>query len=233
MTTTVDDPGTATPDKLETKERLLEAGMHEFAEHGFGDASIRRICSRAEANAAAVNYHFGDKLRFYTEVLVTCHARASERRPMPRLKESPEEPEERLYAWVHWFLDRLLVQAKAVPLGKLMAREMIAPTPAFEEVIRRSLLPLNMALAEIIVALVGAADPKKIQLCLHSVLGQCLLYKHAEPAFERLDHIAEFQALPGPSPALLVEDLESLARHITDFSLAGMGFQPGRDGEES
>lgn len=229
MTPTVD----LSPDKLDTKERLLEAGMHEFAEHGFNDASIRRICARAEANAAAVNYHFGDKLRFYAEVLVTCHERASQRRPMPRLADNPDEPEERLYAWVRWFLDRLLVQTKAGPLGKLMAREMFAPTPAFEEVIRRSLLPINLGLAEIMIALLGKTDPKRVQLCLHSVLGQCLLYKHAEPAFERLERISEFQELPGPSPALLVEDLDSLARHITDFSLAGMGVRSGLDGEES
>lgn len=226
MTTTLDN-------KLDTKERLLEAGMHEFGEHGFNDASIRRICGRAEANPAAVNYHFGDKQRFYAEVLVTCHERASQRRPMPRLEDNPGEPEERLHAWIHWFLDRLLVQSKAGPLGKLMAREMFAPTPAFEELIRRSLLPINLALAKIIAAVLGDADPQKVQLCLHSVLGQCMIYKHAEPAFERLHRIAEVQQLPGPSPALLMQDLDSLARHITDFSLAGMACRSGQDGEES
>ena len=45
---------TKTLDTTDTKERLLEAGKHEFAERGFADASIRAICSRAGANAAAV-----------------------------------------------------------------------------------------------------------------------------------------------------------------------------------
>lgn len=233
MTTTLNEPVPKTREKLDTKERLLEAGMHEFAEHGFNDTSIRRICARAEANAAAVNYHFGDKQRFYAEVLVTCDQRATERRPMPKLEDDPGHPGRALYAWVRWFLDRLLVQSKAGPLGKLMAREMFQPTPAFDEVIRRSFLPMQSALTEIVVAVFGTADPEHVQLSVYSVLGQCLLYKHAEPAFERLQHISEFQDLPGPKPANLVEDLDNLARHITDFSLAGMRrTRAGRAGEE-
>ena len=65
---------------------------------------------------------------------------------MPQLEDDPEHPGRALYAWVRWFLDRLLVQSKAGPLGKLMAREMFQPTPAFDEVIRCSFLPMKSAL---------------------------------------------------------------------------------------
>lgn len=208
-------------DGTDTKDRLIEAGMHEFAERGFKDASIRRICARAGANAAAVNYHFGDKQRFYAEVLVTCHERASSR-PMPHLADDPGNPEERLEAWIRWFLDRLLVQSRASPLSKLMAREMFDPTPAFDDVIRRSLMPMIGALAEIVSALLGAADPREVQLAVHSVLGQCLLYKHAEPAFERLHRLNELGQVSGPLGNDHTGDLDGLARHITQFSLAGI-----------
>ncbi len=52
-----------------TREKLVEAAAQVFAEVGFEAATVREICSRAGTNGAAVNYHFGDKLGLYTEVL--------------------------------------------------------------------------------------------------------------------------------------------------------------------
>ncbi|MGB0580834.1 MAG: hypothetical protein ACPGVU_14120, partial [Limisphaerales bacterium] len=39
---------------------------------------------------------------------------------------------------------------------------------------------------EIVGAVVATDDPVQVQLSAHSVLGQCLLYKHAEAAMERI-----------------------------------------------
>lgn len=46
---------------IETQRRLLEAAGEVFAEMGFNSARIRDICKRADANVAAVNYHFAIK----------------------------------------------------------------------------------------------------------------------------------------------------------------------------
>ena len=208
------------PEELDTKERLLQAGMEVFAQRGFANASIRQICSRAGANAAAVNYHFGDKQRFYAEVLATCHLRAWKRRPIPRLGDYAV-PAEALAAWVRWFLELLTVDG-AGPLGRLMAREMADPTDALDQLIQRSMAPMMLTLHEIVGALMPESSQEARNLCLQSVAGQCLFYRHAHPVFERLERLAKQGALPAGGAIISQVDLERLADHITQFSLAGI-----------
>jgi len=214
-------PAMKTEEVTDTKERLIEAGMEVFAERGYADAGIREICRRADANPAAVNYHFGDKQRFYAEVLVTCHQRTVARRDMPRLANDPGRPEKVLRSWIRWFLELLLFDASHSPLGKLMTREMVDPTPAFDELVRRSILPMNLALHEAVEALLPGVEPRRVMLSVQSVLGQCLLYKHAQPALERFERLYEAGVLPGLGPTGF-RDFDALAEHIADFSLAGL-----------
>ena len=46
---------------MSTKERILDAAERLFAEQGFAGTSTRAITTAADANLAAVNYHFGSK----------------------------------------------------------------------------------------------------------------------------------------------------------------------------
>jgi AcrR family transcriptional regulator len=53
----------------DTRDRILDAARHLFAEHGYDGTSIRDITVAAEANVAAVGYHFGSKEGLYGDVL--------------------------------------------------------------------------------------------------------------------------------------------------------------------
>jgi AcrR family transcriptional regulator len=44
-----------------TKQRILDSAEKLFAEQGFAGTSMRAITTAADANLAAVNYHFGSK----------------------------------------------------------------------------------------------------------------------------------------------------------------------------
>ena len=55
--------------KKETRQRLLDAAERLFAERGFEATSLRNITAKAHANLAAVNYHFGSKLKLVQEVI--------------------------------------------------------------------------------------------------------------------------------------------------------------------
>jgi TetR/AcrR family transcriptional regulator len=64
------------PDPLEiaaTKERLVEAAIKEFAEHGLSGARVERIAERAEINKQAIYYYFKDKDDLYTFALERCY----------------------------------------------------------------------------------------------------------------------------------------------------------------
>jgi AcrR family transcriptional regulator len=52
-----------------TRQALIEAATTVFAEKGFEGGSVRMITQKAEANQAAINYHFGGKEGLYREVL--------------------------------------------------------------------------------------------------------------------------------------------------------------------
>ena len=65
----VDPAAVPAPDR--TRARLLDVATQVFAESGYYAATIRDIAQHAGTNVAAVNYHFGDKLSLYTEILET------------------------------------------------------------------------------------------------------------------------------------------------------------------
>ncbi len=56
-------------DPAATKVRVLDAAEALFMEHGFEATSLRAITAAAEANLAAVNYHFGSKEELFQAVL--------------------------------------------------------------------------------------------------------------------------------------------------------------------
>jgi len=58
-----------TTDTRDTKERLLDAAESLFGDRGIATVSVRDITAAAEANIAAVNYHFGSKDGLMLQVL--------------------------------------------------------------------------------------------------------------------------------------------------------------------
>ena len=52
-----------------TRERILQAAITAFAEHGYAGARIDAICRRARANPRMLYAYFGDKQKLYVFVL--------------------------------------------------------------------------------------------------------------------------------------------------------------------
>ena len=58
------------PDSTETKRRLLEAALREFAEHGLAGARVDRIAEQARANKRLIYAYFGNKEQLFDTVMV-------------------------------------------------------------------------------------------------------------------------------------------------------------------
>lgn len=203
------DPGPGS----DPSRRLLEAAGEVFAERGFRGATIREISRRAKANVAAVNYHFGDKARLYAAVLEHAQRSALAKYP-PGLGLKPGAgPEEKLRAFIHSFLLRLLDEGQPAWHGQLMTREMADPTPALDRIVDSFIRPAAGDLGAVLRALLGpAARPDDLRRGAYGVVGLCLFYRHARPVLDRLDPGRRYDA----------REISTLADYILRFTLAGL-----------
>jgi AcrR family transcriptional regulator len=197
----------------ETRQRLMDAAGEVFAEMGFRGASVREICQRARANIAAVNYHFGDKRRLYVEVLRYSHACAAHTGELQSLLAMPIPPAEKLHQFVSHFLLHVLDAGRPAWHGKLMAREMMEPTDALDDLVEYEIRPKFHVLRTIVAEVLGV-PPEHPAVRWHaaSVIGQCLFWHNNRAVIDRMYPDLSYDRAA----------LEFLAEHVTRFSLAGL-----------
>ena len=201
----------------QTRARLLEAAREVVVQHGFQGATVREICRRAEANVAAVSYHFGSKDGLLAEALNFA--------PLKAMQLANEKiggsPEMRLRLFIRDFMLMLLDEAGGSPPCRIMARELADPTPALDQIVREAIAPLHEFLVKLVREIAGSGIAEaELRRCMHSLLGQCLYYRHSHPVLQRLH----------PRLCYSRKEIEAIATHIADFSLAGIRQISGKTG---
>ncbi len=204
-------------DNAVTRQRLLEAAGQEFAERGFRQATVRDICRRADANVAAVNYHFGDKEKLYAAAVHYAHLCATRHDVVGAVAEAKDLPaEQRLRAFVRTFLVGILDTGRPAWHAKLMAREIAEPTEVLNEIAQQTVRPRLAALSGIIREIIGQDAPQQLVVnCARSVVGQILFYHFARPMLVRVF----------PNEPLDATRLDELSDHIASFTLSGLAGQ--------
>lgn len=200
------------PDEApDTRDRLLDAAAEEFAEHGFRSTTVGRICARAQANIAAVNYHFGGKERLYQALAERARDLLDRVSPLP---EDDGDPELRLRQFVRALLGRVALASGSLGwVTRLWVRELAEPGPMMDLLVALVIRPQHRRLRAIIARLLarGEDDPL-VDRCAASVLGQCMIWLVGRPVLQRLGR-------PLPQGEA---DLDALAGHIAAFSLGGI-----------
>jgi TetR/AcrR family transcriptional regulator, regulator of cefoperazone and chloramphenicol sensitivity len=193
-----------------TRENLINAAGRIFADHGYRATTIREICDGAGENVAAVNYHFGDKLGLYTEVVhQSVHAAGIE--AIKSALDQHSSPEDILRAVIRARLRGICRGDRPDWHFKILTHELAQPTPALEQLINNVGRPIFNRLLELIGRMIDLPPTDdKTRLCAISVMGQILAYAFAQPLLAGV----------WPDLKMTPDQIEQIADHIGDFSLA-------------
>ena len=195
-----------------TRARLLQSARKIFAEQGYEDAKVRDICTLADVNVAAVNYHFGDKLGLYTAVLKDALRAEADMEFFERLQ-SCESPEEALRVYIRTFLHEAYGRNADSVHVCLMTQELARPSAALDRVVEEVIRPRYEFLRKTIGHILHLPpDHDKVRLCVHSIIGQVVHYAHAMPVISRL----------WPGLDLNAERVDQIADHVAEFSLCSL-----------
>jgi AcrR family transcriptional regulator len=204
-----------------TRERLLEAAGQVIAEKGYHAATVREICQRAGANVAAVNYHFGDKERLYTAVLRHVLEHALKKHPVDRARLMTKPPRERLREFVRAFLVRRLDTERPAWHRRIMAVEVGEPSKTLQKLMRKMVRQNMSFFRELVGELIGGrADEQTVELCIASVMGQCVYYSVTQHLIPRV-----YKRI-----RLTPSGIRRIADHIAEFSLGGVAAVAPRRG---
>lgn len=199
-----------------TKERLLETAGDIFGREGFKATTIRRIAEAAQVNVAAINYHFRDKEGLYAAVLEHVFHSGFTKFPSSMGIAEDTPPEQQLLFFIKGMFYRLLSSDGWGGLsgrGRLIARELVDPSPAFDAILDTYIKPHKDLLLRIIIAIIGSnPGPRKLMPCAISIIGQCIYYALATPVIRK---IAE-ENIPDK------DNLDRLAEFVWSFSLGGI-----------
>lgn len=211
MTHAANTTAAASADR-ETRERLFHHAELLFAERGFNGVTVREICAAARANVAAVNYHFGDKLGLYREVMRVAIETMRELTETTRAAGEGLAAPDRLRSFVTLFLHRLLTPGRET-IHHLIQREIADPTPLLDDLVEQGLRPRLDYLGSIVAEMLGVEpSDRRVMLCVMSVMSQTVMYARHNAIADRLGHSAN------PSAA----EIEQTARHIAEFSIGGI-----------
>ena len=205
-------------DDQATRTRLIEVATRQFCALGYKHVTIRAICREARANVAAVNYHFGDKLGLYREVLESAFAIVSETTERAIQEGRGKTSEDKLRAYIRVHCEGILASSGPSALQQLIHRETQEPTVGLDDVLERTFKPrfeyLFGVIGELLV--LPPSDPR-VRLSAFSIHGLIVMFRK-NPVSERVG-----------AQLKISFSADQIAEHLLGFSLAAIdAYRPWR-----
>lgn len=184
-----------------TRQALILAAIKVFGRDGFHAASTRDIAKEAEANQAAIGYHFGGKEALYLAAIrdiagqITTHIgplTVEIRAKLDALVEQQADPDEireeslsLLIKLMNGML-RMLVTRESSSWARLILREQQSPTPAFD-VFYKELMSRVMLVTTELVGRIRGLDPQleEAKVLAITVFGQVMVFRASREAVLR------------------------------------------------
>ncbi len=200
-------------DGEETRARIIESACEVFAEKGYQSATVADICRRANANVAAVNYHFGGKAALYVAAWQHSYLHTVSDPDLDLSGTCVHDPEDLLCAYIMRIIHSHATKGAEAQFTRLYLMEKANPTGLIQESWRDIVNPKHQRLKTLVKNVAGQRVPEEVLLfCELSIISQC----HSLLTLHKNDF--EFLLQQPYSEALL----KRWAKHITRFSLAGI-----------
>ncbi len=201
-------------DGEQTRRRIIGAACNVFARKGFGDATHEMICREAEANKAAINYHFGDKKSLYRAVWQHLLDEVDRDHPVSGSLPDSATAEERLETHIRALLNRHLSQGAAGQLERLRDFERVNPTGLVNDILKAHHEHNREQMLDVLGELLGRdASSAVVQFYETSVLALCRgQWAATSPC----------GMVPSERRTIRAEEMDVLAKQITQFLLAGI-----------
>ncbi len=201
----------------DTREKILLAGVREFAENGFYATTVRNIVDRAGVkNLNAIVYYYGGKEGLYKEVLDFMFSEAE------KFKEEENEynfslmsAEDKIASMIR-FLCKAYYSVETQldqDLYNIFVKEAGNPTPFFDEIVARHLRPVKDLMCSLLREYLGPEVSQNIiEHCEYSISSQILHGALGWSIIKRVD----------PNQSHFGESIEELSDHIITFTLSGI-----------
>jgi TetR/AcrR family transcriptional regulator, regulator of cefoperazone and chloramphenicol sensitivity len=180
---------------LGARARLLDAAAEIFGTYNLEGATTRQLAEQAGVNQAAIPYYFGGKEGLYlatVEHFFAVHA--------PRVQSVVAEVQSRLAAQtvdrdealnllkklLEMMLEVLLRQQTNRSFGRIIIREQMQPTKAFDLIYERVIRHVHEAISALLaIVLDRKADDRSVILRAQMIVGQILIFLSGRETIRR------------------------------------------------
>jgi len=181
--------------ELDAKQRLIEAGLEIFGAYNLEGATTRQLAQRAGVNQAAIPYYFGGKEGLYLAVIryMLQHKGAQVlpvaeriRRKITGRQLAPEEALALIRTLFSTIVSVLLQDQATTTWARIIVREQMQPTKAFDIVYEQLIRHVHEALSVLLAIILKrkATDPVVI-LRAHTLVGQIIIFLSGRETIRR------------------------------------------------
>ncbi len=170
----------------ETRAQLVEAALDVFGRLGYEGASTREIAKAANANLAAIVYHFGGKEALHIavaeHVVSSILAKIGPNLAVANEAEATATPaaaRATLHRLIETMINTLLGSAEAERWARFLVREQMYPTAAFE-VVYGFMSGATGTVARAVATILGRPVDETVRLSVFTMLGQVLVFRLAQ-----------------------------------------------------
>jgi AcrR family transcriptional regulator len=175
-------------------DRLIEAGIDVFGEHGYEAATTRMIAKKAGVNIAAIPYYFNGKQGLYRAVvehiveklqpfvqptLDTIGERAA------RGDLAPAEAILLVETLLGKMVDFMVGAPESTRFAQIVLREHLHPSSAYDIVYRQVMCPMIDGIAAMIAAATGQPLSDAMQMRAIAFMGQVMAFRVARETLVR------------------------------------------------